>query len=210
MGTTVAGLDGAGAADCGTRCSRWTDTRKIGDVQPSSVVSPGSGVEVAQARFGASVLRSASMPRVPVPRVSLLRASVSGPLSPRWACDRSPRAHTSFPACRALHFHMHLRVACKRHGQAPHQEGGMRGRGCAARLVWYVCGITIRMCREIMYTRSLSRGWWPRLCVGCGGRAGVAQKKRLPACLVATPACLIAKASLSCCHCKERDRMFII
>jgi len=33
MGATVAGLGGAGAADCGTRCSRWPDTRKMGDVQ---------------------------------------------------------------------------------------------------------------------------------------------------------------------------------
>ena len=189
----MAGLGGAGTADCGTRCSRWPGTRKMGDVQPSSVVSPGSGVKVAQARFGASVLCSASMPRVSVLHVSLPRASVSGPLSPRRACDGSPRAHASFPACRALHFHIRLRVACMRHGQAPHREGGMRGRGRAARLVWSVCGTTIRMCREIMYTRLLSRGWWPRLCVGRGSRAGVAQKKRPPACLVAT-------ASLSRCE----------
>jgi len=78
----VAGLGGAGTADCGTRCSRWPDTRKMGDVQPSSVVLLGSGVEVAQARFGASVLSSACMPRVSVPRVSLPRASVSGPSLP--------------------------------------------------------------------------------------------------------------------------------
>jgi len=133
------------------------------------------------------------MPRVSVPRVSLPRASVSGPLSRRRACDRSPRAHASFPSCRALHFHMRLRVACMLHGQAPHWEGRMRGRSRAARLVWSVCGTTIRMCREIMYTRLLSRGWWPRVCVGCGRRAGVAQKKRPPACLVAT-------ASLSLCE----------
>jgi len=92
------------------------------------------------------------MPRVSVPHVSLPRASVSGPLSPRRACDGSPRAHASFPACRALHFYMRLRVACMRYGQAPHREGGMRGRGRAARLV---CGTTIRMCREIMYSRIL-------------------------------------------------------
>ena len=187
----MAGLGGAGAADCGTRCSRWPDTRKMGDVQPSSVVLLGSGVEVAQARFGASVLCSASMPRVSVPRVSLPRASVSGPLSPCRACDGSPRAHASFSACRALHFHMRLRVACMRHGQTPHREGGMRGRGRAARLV--CLRHKIRMCREIMYTRLLSRGWWPRLCMGCGGRAGVVPKKRPPACLVAT-------ASLSRCE----------
>ena len=112
MGETVAGLGGAGAADCGTRCSRWPHTSKMGDVQLSSVFSLGSGVEVEQACFWASVLRSASMPRVSVPRVSLLCASASGPLSLRWACDRSPWAHASFPACRALHLHMRLRVAC--------------------------------------------------------------------------------------------------
>jgi len=36
------------------------------------------------------------------------------------------------------------------HGQATNGEGGMRERGRAARLVWSVCGTTIRMCREIM------------------------------------------------------------
>ena len=198
----MAGLSGAVAADCGTRCSRWPDTRKMGDVQPSSVVSPvqpGSGIEVTRARFGASVprvsvqrafvpcvLRSTSIPRVSR-SVSVPRASASGPLFPHLsvrACDGrgSPRAHLSFPACSELRRRMRLQIACVRHGQAVHRDGGMWGRGRAVRLVWYVCGTTIWTCREITHDgcRVGGRGGAYAAAVG----AGVAQKKRPPACLV--------------------------
>jgi len=72
---------------------------------------------------------------------------------------------------------------------AVHRDRGMWGRGRAARLVGSVISLSVaphygragRSCGD--HARWLSRGW-PRRCVRCGGLAGVAQKKRPPACLV--------------------------
>ena len=170
---------------------------KWGMCNVSSVVSPGSGVEVAQARFGASVLCSASMPHVSVLHVSLPCASVSGPLS----TDHLGPTRAFRPAERCICTCVSTSPAC---GTGRHRIGREGCGDAAVQHVWsglstaqqYGCAG-----RSCTHDRCGVGGGH-----GCARDAAVGQawrkrRGRQPVSLP-PPACLVAKASQSFCHWK--------